>query len=341
LPALQDSKSAPSQACGSVPNHSESPAIPDLEVVDVSRRSPLKAWAHGYPFRTVRWHFHPEYEIHLVTSTSGRSFIGDYVGSFVPGNLVIVGPNLPHNWISDIARDEVVPRRSIVVQFSGQFIRDCMAVLPELGSIEPLLLKAARGIEAVQGADVEVKPIFDAMLDAEGVSRIGLFFQLLGKLQSIEFRCLASDRFTPQPDMYANQPLNRVIEHVTHSLGESITQAEMAEISGFTPSAFSRAFKAHTGMTFVRYVNRLRIDRACELLVNSSQSVADICYQVGFNNLSNFNRQFVDVKALSPSSFRRQHLDKAHARVSAPPSNQKASGIPWSEKGGHRALRFP
>ena len=75
--------------------------------------------------------------------------------------------------------------------------------------------------------------------------------------------------------------------------------------------------------------------------MNSSQSVADICYQVGFNNLSNFNRQFVDVKALSPSSFRRQHLDKAHARVSAPPSNQKASGIPWSGKGGHRALRFP
>ncbi len=76
---------------------------PDLEVVQIGRAESFKAWEHGYPFRTVRWHFHPECELHYVVSTSGRYFVGDFIGSFEPGNLVLTGPNLPHNWVSDTA----------------------------------------------------------------------------------------------------------------------------------------------------------------------------------------------------------------------------------------------
>ncbi len=75
---------------------------PDLEVVQIGPAESFKAWSHGYPFRTVRWHFHPEYELHLITHTSGDYFVGDFIGEFVPGNLVLTGPNLPHNWITDL-----------------------------------------------------------------------------------------------------------------------------------------------------------------------------------------------------------------------------------------------
>jgi len=288
--------------------------VPDREVVAVSRESAFKVWAHGYPFRTVRWHFHPEYEIHLVTATTGRSFIGDYIGRFGPGNLVLVGPNLPHNWISDLGREEVVRRRSIVVQFSGEFIRSCMQVIPELRSVEELLLRAACGIEAVHGADASTRDLFDAMLCTEGPARIGFFFQLLGALLATDFRRLASDRFMPRPDLYASQPLNHVLEHIAQNLCEKITQSEMAEISGFTPSAFSRAFDEHTGLPFVRYVNRLRIERACELLMKSDQGVTEICYEVGFSNLSNFNRQFLALKGMCPTAFRRAHIANVNSR---------------------------
>lgn len=106
---------------------------PDLEVVQIGRGESFKAWEHGYPFHTVRWHFHPEYELHHVVETSGRYFVGDFIGSFEPGNLVLTGPNLPHNWVSDTAPGADVPLRSRVVQFSEAFVTDAMALLPELG----------------------------------------------------------------------------------------------------------------------------------------------------------------------------------------------------------------
>ena len=79
-------------------------APPELELVRVPEKQSVKIWSHGYPFRTVRWHFHPEYEIHLITATSGIRYVGDHIGTFVPGDLVMVAPNLPHNWISDVNR---------------------------------------------------------------------------------------------------------------------------------------------------------------------------------------------------------------------------------------------
>src|SRR3546814_5013324 len=79
----------------------ETGVSPDLEVVQIGQAESFKAWEHGYPFHTVRWHFHPEYEIHHVVETSGRYFVGDFIGTFESGNLVLTGPNLPHNWVSD------------------------------------------------------------------------------------------------------------------------------------------------------------------------------------------------------------------------------------------------
>ena len=84
---------------------------PDLEVVAIGSGESFKAWEHGYPYRTVRWHFHPEYEIHHVVATTGQYFVGDFIGEFEPGNLVLTGPNLPHNWVSDVPVGVTLPLR--------------------------------------------------------------------------------------------------------------------------------------------------------------------------------------------------------------------------------------
>jgi hypothetical protein len=100
---------------------------PDLEVVQVGADRSFKIWSHGYPYPTVRWHFHPEYELHLVTTTSGNRYVGDHIGPFEPGDLVLTGPNLPHNWISQIAPDELVTQRCLVLQFTEALITDELA----------------------------------------------------------------------------------------------------------------------------------------------------------------------------------------------------------------------
>lgn len=119
---------------------------PDLEVVQIRPGESFAAWSHGYPFRTVRWHFHPEYELHFVVATRGRYFVGDFIGDFEPGNLVLTGPNLPHNWVSDIPKGTTVPLRCRIVQFTEQFMASMQAALPELAALQPLFEQSRRGV---------------------------------------------------------------------------------------------------------------------------------------------------------------------------------------------------
>src|SRR6187200_2694191 len=112
---------------------------PDLEVVQIRPGESFAAWSHGYPYRTVRWHFHPEYELHQVVETTGRYFVGDFIGEFAPGNLILTGPNLPHNWVSDIPRGTSIPLRGRIIQFSETFIHQAIDVFPELAALSPVL----------------------------------------------------------------------------------------------------------------------------------------------------------------------------------------------------------
>jgi AraC-like DNA-binding protein len=290
--------------------------LPDREVVDVPQESSFKIWSHGYPFRTVRWHFHPEYEIHLVTQTSGRSFIGDYIGVFEPGNLVLTGPYLPHNWISDVKPGELVEERGLVLQFTREFIAACMANMPELRGLEDLFSRARVGLEFAEGTGWAARPLLQALQEATGAERIGRFFKLLALLEAAPARQLASRHYEPDSPRFLLQPLNHVIDHVANNLSGHIQASELAELSGFSPSAFSRAFKQHAGVSFVRYVTEMRINRACELLAKRNLSVTDICFQVGFNNVSNFNRHFLALKGMSPTRYRSHHQRNVTGRAS-------------------------
>ena len=284
---------------------------PDLELVEVPRNGSFKVWSHGYPFRTVRWHFHPEYEIHLITATTGRGFVGDHIGTFQPGNLVLTGPNLPHNWISDVPQGTEVSQRCLVLQFTEEFASGVAALFPEMAFLKPLLAEAARGVEFTLQTGRTARPIMDELLNAAGGRRLELLFALLGLLQADGGRRpLASAGYRPLPaDM--DQPLNHVLAHIGRNLGHDLRETDLAALSGYSPSAFSRAFQRHTGMTFVSYVNGLRIGRACELLGGSQRRITDICFEVGFSNLSNFNRQFLAQKSMPPSAFRNHHRGQA------------------------------
>ena len=291
---------------------------PDLEVVQIRRGESFKAWSHGYPFHTVRWHFHPEYEIHQVVATDGRYFVGDFIGEFEPGNLVLTGPNLPHNWVSDLPEGTTIPLRGRIIQFSEEFIGGAMKVLPELSGIAALLESSRRGVLFASRTSTELAPLMEEMMEAQGVRRIELFMAITGILsRDRDARPLSSPNYLPDPSGYMSAGMNKALAFIRENLTRPFGETELATIAGQSQSAFSRSFRRHTGMSLVQYVKRLRINLACQILMSDSHAtITDICFGVGFNNLSNFNRQFLAEKGMPPSRFRRllaENIDAARA----------------------------
>ena len=292
---------------------------PDLEVVQIRQGESFKAWSHGYPFRTVRWHFHPEYELHLVVATAGRYFVGDFIGEFEPGNLVLAGPNLPHNWVSDVPEGSTIPLRCRILQFSEGFIGDIMKVLPELAALGPVLEWWRRGVLFSTETSRQAAPMMEELMEAQGVRRIELFMAIAGLLSRAQgARMLASPSYIPDPSGYMSAGINKALAYLRENLTQPFGEADLARIAGQSTSAFSRTFRRHTGMTLVQYVKRLRINLACQILMSEEQApITDICFEVGFNNLSNFNRQFLAEKGMTPSRFRRLVVDHINAAKAA------------------------
>ena len=279
---------------------------PDLEVVQIRRGESFKAWAHGYPFHTVRWHFHPEYELHHVVATSGHYFVGDFIGEFKPGNLVLTGPNLPHNWISDVPPGTQVPLRGRIVQFSEALVAQATSAFPELAACAGVLELSRRGALFSRATAELVGPMLSELVDAKGVRRISLFISLLGILsRATDVRSLTNTGYLPDPSGFMSAGINEALAYIDSHLTEPFSEGDLAAIAKRSPSAFSRSFRRHTGMSLVQYVNRLRVNLACQLLMSEAAlPITEICFAAGYNNVSNFNRQFLAQKGMPPSRFR-------------------------------------
>ncbi len=287
----------------------------DLEVVAVAASESFKAWSHGYPYKTVRWHFHPEYELHLVTATKGRSFVGDYIGPFAPGDLVLTGPDVPHNWLSDVPPETVIPERGIVLQFSQKFADNFLNLFPETKALRIILTGAARGIKFSPETSAKAEPIFRRLLTATGPGRLGAFFDLMDVLRhSSEHRLLASASYQRDPKALMATPMNVILDHIAVNLADELREADLATLTGMSPSKFSRQFQRATGSNFVSYVNEMRINRAREMLAHDERPIIEVCFDVGYNSLSNFNRRFRALTDMCPREYRKLRRANAASR---------------------------
>jgi len=282
------------------------PAPPELEVPDIDTVS-VHAFHHGFPCPLVRWHYHDDYEIHLIVESVGKVFVGDHVGTFSPGQLILTGPRLPHNWISQTEPGDVIPLRDLVIQFRQELVPAMKAAAPELAELIPLLDRARYGIEFLGPVRAGAEKMFHNIIDASGTRRISLLLEFLGQLSvETEYRSLSTMPMSSQADEVALDKVERVTQYVTENYGREIPLAVVAELVGMSDSAFSRFFAKATGNGFTRFLNRVRIARACELLTVTEQPITDICYDVGFNNVANFNRRFRELKAVTPREYRRE-----------------------------------
>ncbi|OMH38266.1 AraC family transcriptional regulator [Motiliproteus sp. MSK22-1] len=280
---------------------------PEFEWVEQQGNQSIRYLEHGAPSPLIRWHYHKEYELHLVKTTSGKMFVGDYIGNFAPGNLVLTGPDLPHNWISRMEDGEDVEIRDKVVQFSPEFITNCQTLMPEFTIIAPMLERARFGIQFYDPDRVQMaEQLIDQLSSAQSMKRLVLFFQILELLATTDaYHILSSDHHKPLIDeknlVWVNHAVNYIFEHYDREL----TLEEVANHMSMGTTYFSKYFKRASGHRFIEFVNRLRVHKACELLAHGEDPITEICFQVGFNNISNFNRRFINLKGMTPREYRR------------------------------------
>ncbi len=266
----------------------------------------IRCLAHGFPTPLARWHYHDEYELHIITATSGKAFVGDWIGQFQPGHVVLTGPRLPHNWVSTDLPEGGVPLRDLVIQFGHEPLAQAAQNIPELNEIMPLLDRARHGIEFF-GMGERAQQRWHEVKSHQGLQRLAAFCAFLAELSACtDYRLLSSVQLQSEDDDDSLDKIEVVVNRVMERMSEPLSAAELAAEFDMSESRFSRFFRKATGNTFTDFVNRIRINRACQLLMETDQLITHICYEVGFNNVANFNRRFLEIKGVTPSDFRRQ-----------------------------------
>lgn len=278
--------------------------VPKIEVVDRTTRS-IRYLEHGWPSDLCRWHSHEEYELHLITESRGKAFVGDYIGEFEPGYLYLTGPNLPHNWVTDQELNEPIGIRDMLVQFSHESIEKLAQGFPEFAEVQSMLMSAKSGILFEGFNATFARGHMESIRDHQGPERILAFIRFLVRLnEHAEKRTLSVEKLFQPATGSKHARIGLVVDHIVENFKEEISVSQAASIANMTDVTFSRNFQAVTGHRFVEFVNGVRIGKACALLYASDDPVMSICYQSGFHNIANFNRHFLKMKGMTPSVYR-------------------------------------
>jgi len=293
------------------------------------------------PHFDPNWHFHPHYQLFLVEEGTGTRFIGDSIKPFGPGDLVFLGPNLPHLWRSDQAyfarprpsipalsvqpatcssQNQPLVARGIVVYFSGNFLGDHFFTKQEMTALRHLFDHARQGLEWTGASrDRANAGLKNLVGQPVGFGRILSLLTLLNDLShTTDYRFLTSPGYTntmKSAETAAGNPLTvqrperayrrmqLVHDYVLSHFPDDLSLDTIADLAGMTAPAFCRYFKAHTNKTFSRFVSEVRVGHACNLLLNGNLSITQISFESGFRTLSNFNRQFKEITGQTPSGY--------------------------------------
>ncbi|MBL7697301.1 MAG: AraC family transcriptional regulator [Chitinophagaceae bacterium] len=260
------------------------------------------------PYIKIGWHFHPEFELTLFTESTGKRFIGDHTDNFGPGDLLLIGPFLPHYMRNHEIYYKGEPDlriRAIVIHFAKDFVGEKFFDTPEMVSIKKLLQNSARGIHIWGKTQKKIAKIMENMLHLEGYSKLMSLIDILQIIAtSEETKPLSSLGYRNSFAPHDADKINAVFDYVLRNFEAEINLSEVAEIAHMSVSAFCKFFKSRTGKTFSHILNEIRIGHACKLFIEQGSSVSNVCYSSGYNSLSYFNRKFKAVTKFSPLEYR-------------------------------------
>ncbi len=265
------------------------------------------------PYFVVPWHFHPEFEIMLVTQGKGTRFVGDSIECFEPYDLVMLGPNLAHVWKNHQEHyEENVPHvaECIYTLFREDSFGDSFFNIPEMNKISKLLSKASRGIKFEGKTKALVAEKILASLHQTGVEQFVTLVDILHLLSnSEEYTFLATIGYDQKVQASDLQRLNGVLDYLMKNFKNEIKLEQVANIANMSPTSFCRYFKNRTGKTVTQFINEIRIGHAHKMLIETQFNMDQISYESGYKNVSNFHEQFMKITGKSPFRFRKEHSE--------------------------------
>lgn len=261
------------------------------------------------PFFDPNWHFHPHYQLFTVIKGTGTRFIGDDIRHFEEGDTVFLGPNMPHLWRSDrnyFEKESQLQTEGIVVYFKEDFLGNDFFEKPEMFDIKSFLKNSERGLDLTGTLGEEMVSDLKELLGLTGFEGISKLLNILHKLSvTNDYQYISSSNYTNTHKISETERMRIVHEYVLKHFKENINLSTVASLSNMTEAAFCRYFKSRTNKTFSDFVKEIRIGNACKILQNEQKSISQICYESGYNTVSNFNNQFKSLKGISPLQYQK------------------------------------
>ena len=267
------------------------------------RREELEIKKHT-TFRT-----HLNFEIALIENCEGKRLIGDHIDYFMGPELVLLGSYLPHCWQYHNTLDEKSFGKVTVVHFYPDFLGQDFLSKPEAKFINILFNKASKGILFSGKTVVEARVLLNKMLTKTGLSRSVIMLELLNLLaHSNSFRILSSEGYNSKEKLQEVTRINKIYNYIYKNFKEDISLKDVSSIVSMSNAAFCRYFKLKTNRTFSDFLKEIRIGHASKLLIEKRFNVSEACFNSGYNNISNFNKQFKEIKGISPREFMRKYI---------------------------------
>lgn len=254
---------------------------------------------------TFPLHAHEEMELNLILDASGaQRIVGDHISDITASELVFVGPNLPHGWFTNKCKSGCI--REVTIQFHKELLTESFLEKNQLVSIRKLFESAKRGISF---SAETITSVSRRILNLEKINGFDSFLQLLSILHDLSIArntILLSDiTFNRETINYDSRRLQRAFDYMNNKFDEPITLSDVAKIANMPDASFSRFIKQHTGYTFTEKLTEIRLGHVSRMLIDTSQSVAEIAYKCGFNNMANFNKIFRQYKGCTPREFKK------------------------------------
>lgn len=261
------------------------------------------------PYFGSNWHYHESNELLFTIKGNGVRIVGDNIDHFSGSELVMMGGGLPHLFKNE-EKDENSSADFIIVKFKNLFGQTSIFSIPEFSNIQRFIEVSKRGILFSKSTVVKIKKHLIKLTESKDADRIIDLMTILNILSTEgDYKLMASEGFHLKDRNKGEDRIQKVINYIGDHYVKDISLEDLAEVSYMTTNSFCRYFKSRTGKTAFQFIREYRVNKACQMLINGKKSIAQICYDTGFNSLSSFNRIFKNLKKISASEYKGKYMN--------------------------------